>query len=161
MPPGEPHPVALSPPECAILVGLPGAGKTTFYRAYFAQTHRHVSKDLFPGARDRQARQDRLLHEALAAGVSVAVDNTNPSPADRAAIIRIAREHGARVVAYFVEATTREAVARNRGREGRARVPNVAIFACAKRLIPPSREEGLDEVFRVTPRDGTFAVEPA
>ena len=31
-----------------ILVGLPGAGKTTFYRERFAATHRHVSKDLMP-----------------------------------------------------------------------------------------------------------------
>ena len=145
--------------ECAILVGLPGAGKTTFYRAHLAATHRHVSKDLFPNARDRQARQDRLLREALAAGISVAVDNTNPTPADRAAIIRIAREYGARVVAYFVEATTRDAVARNREREGRARVPNVAIFTCAKRLAPPARQEGFDDVFRVMPRDGGFAIE--
>jgi hypothetical protein len=32
--------------ELAILVGLPGAGKTSFHRAHLAATHRHVSKDL-------------------------------------------------------------------------------------------------------------------
>ncbi|HEX5474502.1 MAG TPA: AAA family ATPase [Vicinamibacterales bacterium] len=145
--------------ECVILVGLPGAGKTTFFRERFAATHRHISKDLFPRATARQPRQDRLVREALAAGESVVVDNTNASPAERAPSIRIAHEYGAAVVGYFVEASTREAVARNRRREGRARVPDVAVFACAKRLVPPTLAEGFDQIHhvRVQP-DGGFAV---
>ena len=35
---------------------------------------------------------------------------------------------------------------RNRGREGKARVPDVAIFTTRKRLVPPTIEEGFDEV---------------
>jgi predicted kinase len=140
--------------DCVILVGLPGAGKTTFFRDRFAATHRHVSKDNFPHARDRARRQDALVREALAAGASVVVDNTNPSAADRASIIRIARELGARVVGYYVDASTREAVARNRSREGRARVPDVAIFACAKRLEPPRLQEGFDELHTVRAQPG-------
>jgi predicted kinase len=143
--------------ECAILIGLPGAGKSTFYRERLAPTHAHVSKDLFPHARNKQARQDALLNETLGAGRSVAVDNTNVSPAERAPIIAIARAHGARTVGYYIEASTREAVARNERREGRARVPKVAIFASAKRLSPPALDEGFDAIyrFRVLP-DGRF-----
>lgn len=148
-------------PECAILIGLPGSGKSTFFRQRLAATHRHVSKDLLPHARNRQGRQDALLREAFARGASVAVDNTNVSPAERAAIIAIAREYGARVVGYYVEASTREAVARNELREGRARVPKVAIFTCAKRLVPPRIEEGFDELrrFRVD-EEGRFVEVP-
>ena len=132
-------------PEVAILVGLPGAGKSTFYRERLAATHRHVSKDLLRNASNKQARQDALVREALAAGQSVAVDNTNVSPADRATIIVIARERGARVVGHYIEATTREAIARNERREEKkGRVPKVAIFTCAKRLVPPSLAEGFD-----------------
>lgn len=132
--------------EVAVLVGLPGAGKSTFYRQRLAATHAHVSKDLLPNARTRQARQDALVREALASGRSVAVDNTNVAAADRAAIVSIAHGFGVRVVAHYIEATTREAVARNERREGRSRVPKVAIFTCAKRLVPPSLDEGFDEV---------------
>jgi len=38
------------------------------------------------------------------------------------------------------------AFVRNRLREGVARVPDVAIFATKKKLVPPAREEGFDEV---------------
>ena len=38
------------------------------------------------------------------------------------------------------------AVARNRQREGKARVPDVAIFTTAKKLRPPTFQEGFDEV---------------
>ena len=57
-----------------ILVGLPAAGKTTFYQRHFAATHRHVSKDLSPNAAGREARQRRLLAEILAEGASVVVE---------------------------------------------------------------------------------------
>ena len=40
-------------------------------------------------------------------------------------------------------------MARNEKREGRARVPKVAIFTFAKRLAPPFLEEGFDELHRV------------
>jgi predicted kinase len=139
----------VSAPECVILVGLPGAGKSTFFRQRFSG-YTHVSKDGFPRhARDKQARQDAALRAALAAGRSVIVDNTNVTPADRATIIAIARELGARVIGYYIEATAREAVARNERRDGRARVPKVAIFTSAKKLVVPSAAEGFDELHTV------------
>ena len=95
--------VATARPECVILVGLPGAGKTTFCRARYP-SHEHISKDAWPNAGNKQARQDAALRLALAAGRSVVVDNTNVSPAERASVIAIARELGARIVGYYVEA---------------------------------------------------------
>ncbi|HET7697967.1 MAG TPA: ATP-binding protein [Vicinamibacterales bacterium] len=135
--------------ECVILVGLPGAGKSTFARARFPG-HVYISKDAFPpGARDKQARQDAALRAAFSAGRPALVDNTNVTPADRAAIIAIAREYGARVIGYYLEVTPRDAVARNERREGRAKVPKVAIFASAKRLVAPSLAEGFDELHTI------------
>jgi predicted kinase len=135
--------------ECIILIGLPGAGKTTFYRRYFASTHTHVSKDLWPHGAGRELRQRRAIDQALASGQSVVVDNTSPTVADRAAIITSARDHDARVIGYFFDVATRVAIARNAERSGRAKVPNVAIFTVAKRLERPTLAEGFDQLFRV------------
>ena len=145
--------------ECIILVGLPGSGKTTFYRQYFAATHTHISKDLWPRASGREARQRRLIDEALAAGRSVVVDNTNPERADRAPLVAAAHAHGAQAVGYFIDVSPRVAIARNEERSGRAKVPKVAIFTVAKRLERPTLAEGFDQLFCVqTAADRSFHV---
>jgi predicted kinase len=147
--------------ECVILVGLPGAGKTSFYRERFAGTHDHVSKDLFRHNRGPERRQEQLLAESLAAGRSVVVDNTNPSADVRAPLITAARRHGAEVVGYFFPTDARDALRRNRAREGRERVPDVAVFAIRKRLEPPRYDEGFDRLYVATVNESTRSFEVA
>jgi predicted kinase len=139
--------------ECIILIGLPGAGKTTFYQERFAARHSHISKDLWPNASGRQVRQQKLIDELLAAGRSIVVDNTNPTATERAQIITAAKARDARVIGYFFNVSTRAAVARNANRTGRSKVPNVAIFTTAKRLQPPTLPEGFDELYRIEPTE--------
>ena len=136
--------------ECVILIGLPGCGKTTFFRERFAATHDHVSKDAMRSNRRPDRRQAQLLDESLAAGRSVVVDNTNAGAGVRAAIIAAARRHGAGVVGYYFPTDARDALRRNRRREGRERVPDVAIFTTRKRLELPSYDEGFTTLFVVT-----------
>lgn len=147
--------------ECIIFVGLPASGKTTFYQRRFAGTHQHISKDLWPSASNKDSRQAEVMRQAFSSGHSAVIDNTNPAIADRQPLIAIARQYGARVIGYYFTATTREAVGRNRGREGKARVPDVAIFTRAKRMVRPRLEEGFDELYTVAIEpDGDFSVQP-
>jgi len=148
--------------ECVILVGLPASGKTTFYRDRLAATHDHVSKDVMRNNRRPQRRQEQLIAEALAAGRSVAIDDTNPSAAVRAPLIALARAHGAEVVGYFFPSDAKDALRRNRLREGRTRVPDVAIFTTRKRLEPPRPEEGFDRLYvvAVNEPERSFDVRP-
>lgn len=145
----------------AVLVGLQASGKSTFFARHLAPTHLHVSKDHWPNGRRKEARQRRVVAEALAEGRSVAVDNTNPSVEERAALVGLARAAGVPVVAYWFPPDLDASLRRNAERTGRARVPDVGLFATAKRLQPPTREEGFDALHVVT-FDGTggFTVTP-
>ena len=139
-------------------MGLQASGKSTFFHERFAQTHQHVSKDLFPHNRNKNRRQEHLLRAALSAGRSVVVDNTNPTLEDRRPLVRLGHEYGAKVIGYFFEESVRECIRRNEMREGKARVPDVAIYSTAKKLVAPSIEEGFDELLCVRLNDSAFEV---
>jgi predicted kinase len=140
--------------ELVILVGLQGSGKTTFYRERFAATHAHVSKDNFRSNPRPARRQRQLIAEAFAAGRSVVVDNTNPTAADRAELIEMARAAGAGLVCYYFPPDLEASLRRNARREGKARVPDPAVRITAARLEPPTPDEGFDRLFRVRAVEG-------
>jgi predicted kinase len=147
------------PLELVIFVGLQATGKTTFFRERFAATHAHVSKDLLRRGKNRQARQEARIVAALEAGQSVVVDNTNPTVADRAALIAIGRRFGARIVGCYFTSPFAASLARNRQRTGKARVPDVGLYATRARLQPPTHDEGFDALFNVQLVEGDgFAV---
>src|SRR5512138_2168916 len=133
--------------DLVVLAGLQGAGKSTFYFARFADTHAHVSRDLFPNARDPRRRQETLVADAARAGRSVVVDNTNVRREDRARLVELARALAMRPVLYWFPPDVRASLARNATRAGKARVPAVAIFATARRLASPDAAEGFEAAY--------------
>jgi predicted kinase len=135
--------------ELVLLVGLQASGKSSFYRARFAATHGHVSRDNFPNNRNPARRQAVLVEEALRAGRSVVVDNTNPTPEDRAPLVALGKALGAEVVGYYFESVLGECLERNRARAGKARVPDVALYVTASKLRRPSFAEGFDRLYHV------------
>jgi predicted kinase len=133
-------------PEVVVMVGIQGSGKSAWVTAHLAATHAVVSKDNWPHARDLEALQRRLVSHLLAADRSVVVDNTSPSPADRAALVSIGHARGSRVRAVFLDTPFHLCLARNAARTGRARVPLAAMLATRSRLVPPTDAEGFDQV---------------
>ena len=142
--------------ELVVFCGIPGSGKTTFYRERLMATHVRVGLDLMK----TREREDVLLHACLAAQQPLVVDNTSPTSPQRARYARLARAAGFRAVLYYFDVPPDVAVARNAARAGAARVPDVAIYGTRKKLQPPAADEGFDAVFRVTDDgQGGFAVE--
>jgi predicted kinase len=149
-------------PDLAVLVGLQASGKSAFCARHLRDRHRLVSKDAFPrGARRKQERQMRLVEQALAAGLSVAVDNTNPSPEEWRPLVAAGHAHGATVTAYWFPPDLAGSLRRNAARTGRARVPDAGLHATSRRLRRPSAADGFDAVFAVRfDGRGGFVVRP-
>lgn len=145
--------------DLVILCGLQASGKSTFRRQWFPD-HVVVSKDLMRNNRRPERRQRRLVAEALSAGQSVVVDNTNPGPEERAPLAEIGRRLGARVVGYYFDSDFEVSLERNATRSGRELVPRVGLVDVARRLRVPRKEEGFDELWMVRAADGRFDVTP-
>lgn len=133
--------------EAVILVGLPGGGKTTYYRTHYAGTHAIVSGDVHGSP----AKQLDLMLQYIRAGLSFVVDNTNVTRSVRAAHIRRAKAAGYRVICCYFETPTRTAIARNKSRADKKAIPVPAILKAAKLLEPPGMEEGFDEILVIRP----------
>jgi len=135
--------------EMVILIGLQASGKSTFFRTRFAATHEHISKDQMRNTKHPGNRQAQLIEEAFQKGLSVVIDNTHPTVEDREPLISLGRLYGAEITGYYFEPLVRQCLERNRLREGKARVPDVAIYVTAKKLVRPSYAEGFDKLFYV------------
>lgn len=139
--------------DMLIFIGLQAAGKSTFYRTRFLDTHAYVSKDLLRNNRRPARRQQQLIEDALQAGRSLVVDNTNPTREDRAPLIALGHQYGACVVGYYFEVQVKRSIERNNLRTGKEKVPPVAVFTTLKKLTPPIYKEGFDQLYFVRPQD--------
>lgn len=132
--------------EAVVLIGIQGAGKSTFYRRRFFDTHVRLSLDLLKTRR----RERTLLEACLVTGQPCVIDNTNVTEEERAKYISAAKAAGFRVVGYFFEPDPKGSLERNNRREGRRRVPPAGLFGTLKRLRRPRMAEGFDELFLVS-----------
>lgn len=143
--------------EAILLIGIPGSGKTTFFRERFFHTHVRISLDVL---RTRH-REQAFLETCLRTGQRFVVDNTNVSIAERARFVGPGRAAHFVVAGYFFEPDPGAAYLRNSQREHRQRVPPAGIFGTLKRLQRPALTEGFDQLFRIRiPEPGRFEIEP-
>jgi predicted kinase len=142
--------------EAVLLVGIQGAGKSTFYCRRFLHTHVRLSLDLLK----TRHREKTLLEACLDTRQPFVIDNTNVTAAGRARYIMSASEAGFRVTGYFFEPDPGASLRRNNEREGKSKVPPAALFGTLKRLERPGKEEGFDELYLVRlSESGEFRVE--
>jgi len=128
--------------EAIILVGIQGAGKTTYFEKHFAATHEHISRDI----QKTVERETALVRDCLSAKRSFVLDNINATRAVRASYIREAKAAGFTVIGILFETPVRTAIGRNNHRKDKKAIPVPAILRAAKHLQGPSLDEGFDEV---------------
>lgn len=139
-----------------ILMGIQGSGKSTFCLTRLAGDYVRVNLDTLK----TRHREKLLVEECIGAGRSFAVDNTNPTRLDRERYILPAKAAGYRIVGYLLESNLQDCKARNAQREGKARVPDMAIAATLRKLEIPAYDEGFDELYYVKNDGVTMTVCP-
>ena len=128
------------------MMGIQGSGKSTFYHRFLASEYVHINLDTLK----TRYRESTAFSEAIANGENIAVDNTNPTKADRARYISAAKAAGYKIIGYFMESKLKVCMERNEKREGKAKVPSKAIAATSNKLQMPSYDEGFDKLYFVS-----------
>lgn len=140
--------------EAVIFCGIQATGKSTFYKQHFFNTHVRVSMDLLK----TRHRESLILDACLKTSQKLVVDNTNPSRAERARYIDMARAHGYKVIGYYFQSVIAAALQRNSLRPAAALVPDIGIRGTFSRLELPSTAEGFDELYFVSLGEGGFTI---
>ena len=137
-----------------IFIGIQASGKSTFYHERF-KDYVHINLDTL----HTRNKENRLLQECVESGCSFVVDNTNPTRADREKYIQTARDNGYCIHGYYFQSSVSDCIARNRKREGKARIPDQAVACTHRKLELPEYKEGFEKLFYVRLEGGRFVVD--
>jgi predicted kinase len=136
--------------EMVLLIGAQGAGKSTFFREWFFDTHVRVNLDMLK----TRHRERELISACFGIKQRFVVDNTNPTARDRRRYFELAQGSRLKVAGYYFDATLDEVLLRNAKRAGRANIPEIGVRATHAKLEAPSYAEGFDEIYRVRVKPG-------
>lgn len=142
--------------ECVIFIGIQGAGKSTFFKEKFFDSHIRINLDML-----RTRHREKLIFEAcLQAKQKCVCDNTNLTRTGREIFITRAKEFGFKIVGYYFQTNLSKSIERNNLREGKAKIPAKGLLGAFKKLQLPNFEEGFDELYYVSINDeNLFLVE--
>lgn len=129
-----------------LFVGGQGAGKSTFYRKRFFNTHVRVSLDMLK----TRSRERKLIRACLDMQQRFVVDNTNSTIEDRRRYLDLVNGWNVRVLGFFFEASLDELLKRNAQRTGKELVPERGVRGTFKKLERLSPSEGFAEMFQVS-----------
>ncbi|RMD39303.1 hypothetical protein DV735_g5822, partial [Chaetothyriales sp. CBS 134920] len=133
--------------ELVIACGSPGSGKSTyFWHVLEPQGFKRINQDILK-SRDRCLR---VARDFLAAGESVAIDNTNADVETRRHWIKLAQEFGIPIRCIRFTAPARLCEHNNvMNPEGRTMLPGIAFRSFLQRLQEPKLDEGFEDITTV------------
>ena len=129
--------------EAIIFTGLQAAGKSSFYREKFIDTHIRINLDMLK----TRHREKILVDACLSAKQPFVVDNTNPTIADRNRYIIPAKAKNFKIIGYYFQSNIEECQQRNQQRD--YVIPAIGILATYKKMQIPSYPEGFDRLYYV------------
>ncbi len=139
--------------QLLMLIGVQGAGKSTFAQRFF-DTHIRLNRDMLK----TQHREKCLFDACLVSKTPTLIDKTNPTQAERSVYIQAALACHFEVVAYYFDVGFEDALRRNNLRSGKQKIPEVGLKSTLKKMEKPCFNEGFSKIYYVTVKNGAFAV---
>jgi hypothetical protein len=131
--------------QLIVFIGVQAAGKSTFFKQNFVDTHIRINLDMLK----TRHREQILFQACLEAKQPLVIDNTNPTRSDRARYVLPAKAAHFQAIAYYFDTSLADALTRNAARQ--ARIPEVGIRATFQKLQQPEFSEYFDEIYHVRP----------
>ena len=138
--------------KAVIFIGLQAAGKSSFYREKFIDTHIRINLDMLK----TRHRENILFNACLEAKQPLVIDNTNPTIEERKRYIIPAQEKRFQIIGYYFKSNIEECKQRNKQRN--RKIPLVGILATKKKMQLPSYQEGFDKLYYVNIKNNLFIV---
>ena len=140
-------------PAMVIMMGIQGSGKSTFCAKNFSEYTR-INLDTL---RTRKKEND-ALRLAINRKENIVIDNTNPTVSDRKKYIEAGKASQYEIIGCFMQSRLQECIERNDSRQGKEKIPSIAIACTSNKLEMPGYEEGFDELYFVKITDAGFSV---
>jgi len=120
--------------QAVVFIGIQAAGKSTFFKERFFDTHVRINRDML-----RTPRREKLLLAAcIEAKQPFVIDKTNVTPAARAPYIAQAKAAGFTVTGYTLQSKLDDCLARNAQRPAHQVIPTVGVLALHRKLELPT-----------------------
>jgi predicted kinase len=140
--------------QLILFIGIPGSGKSTFYKERFFNSHTRISLDLL----NTRNKEQRFLDLAFSLQQRIVIDNTNVLKEERAKYIIQARLNRYDVIGYYFECNLTDCLHRNENRVGNDKIEKAGVIAKFKQLQPPSLDEDLDALYFVKIEQDQFVI---
>lgn len=140
--------------ELIIYCGIQASGKSSFYKENHFNSHVRISMDLL----NTRNKEERFIKTCLETQQAFVIDNTNPTKADRAKYIQLAKTHKYKIIGYYFSSSLQSSLERNSTRINKERIPDIGIRSTHKKLEIPALDEGFDKLYYVSLDAGIFTI---
>jgi predicted kinase len=126
--------------QCVIFTGLPGCGKSTYFKERFFDTHIRVNLDMIK----KRKREQELIEGIINARMPFVVDNTNITIKRRERYFKLLENKHYNILSVYFDIPLEICFERNKLREEKKRVPEFVIKQFANKIEKPTLHESFN-----------------